>query len=89
MKRLVIIAALLLAGCDTPDVITRDKPVEVRVPVAQECAGERPVAPTPLKDKTPNWDESDVRQKAAHVAKQGLEWQTYGEQLHAATAACP
>lgn len=74
---------------DDPDVVVRDRPVEVNVPVVQPCAGARPADVVPLKDKTPNWAELDVRQKAAAVGRQGLERQAYGEQLAAATGACP
>lgn len=86
MKRIAILA-LLLAGCS--HTITQDRPVTVKVPVAQPCAGERPTAPVPLRDTTPDWDQLDAKQKAALVGKQALDWQTYGEQLNAATAACP
>lgn len=90
MKRIAMVAvALLLASCATDNVIYRDRIVEVKVPVPAACAGERPAEVVPLKDKTPDWDSLDVRQKAALVGKQALERQTYGEQLNAATAACP
>lgn len=85
---LVLLVAAVTA-CATPAPIYRDRPVPVNVPVLQPCAGARPLPVTPLKDKTPDWDSLDVRQKAALVGKQGLDRQTYGEQLNAATAACP
>lgn len=78
---------ITLSACAHP--VVKDRPVEVRVPVSQPCAGERPAKPVALKDKVPEWNSLDVRQKAAHVARQGLEWQTYAEQLEAATAGCP
>lgn len=84
----IIVAIALLGGCQTR-VIYRDRPVEVKVPVSVPCATVRPAKVVALKEKTPDWESNDVRQKAAHVSKQGLERQTYGEQLDAATAACP
>lgn len=83
------IAALLCLSACSPRVIYKDRPVVVNVPVVQPCAGVRPTEPIALKDRTPDWDSLDVRQKAALVAKQGLERQAYGEQLNAATAGCP
>ena len=88
MRYPVVIGALALAAC-APKVITRDVPVEVRVPVAQPCAAERPSPPVPLTRAYPAWSAMDVRQKAAAVGKQALDWQTYAEALNAATAACP
>lgn len=86
MKYILPLAALALAGCG--GTIYEDRPLTVKVPVPVDCATERPIKPVPLKDKVPDWVELDVRQKAAHVGSQALEWQTYGEQLDAATAAC-
>lgn len=79
-------ATLFLAACSTKPV--RIETVEVKVPVAQPCAGERPTPPVPLT-KQYRWEAMDVRQKAAATGKQALDWMTYGEQLNAATAACP
>ena len=86
----VLLVLLTLAACTHPTVY-RDRPVQVSVPVAQPCAGERPLPVKPLKEQVPpdEWARRDVRQKAALVGKQGLDRQTYGEQLAAATAACP
>jgi hypothetical protein len=85
--RFALIPLVFLGACTRT--IEHDRPVTVKVPVAQPCAGERPARPAALKDTTPDWNTLDVRQKAAVVARQGLSWQTYGEQLDAATAACP
>lgn len=92
LKLVAILGPLALAGCaSSPDTIVRDRPVEVSVPVPQPCAGKRPAKVKPLKEQVPpgEWEQRDVRQKAALVAAQGLDRQTYGEQLDAATAACP
>lgn len=86
MKHTLILAAAALSACSTAKPV-QDRPVIVNVPVSQPCVGERPLPPTPLA-RAYNWDAMDVRQKAAAVAKQALEWQTYGEQLNAATGAC-
>lgn len=88
MTRTFIITALLLAGCGGRTIV-QDRPVTVRIPVVQPCALPRPEAPAKLSDRTPDWDGLDVRQKAAWVAKHALELRGYGEQLDAATAACP
>lgn len=89
MKQLIIIAALALSACGSS--VVRDRPATLKVPVAQPCATARPTQPLPLKTAYPDsqWGGMDVRQKAAAVGKQALDWQTYGEQINAATAACP
>jgi hypothetical protein len=86
----IVVCALLilftLTACGKT--VIQDRPVRVAVPVAQSCALPRPTPPAPLSARS-DWDSLDVKQKAALVAKQALLWQTYGEQLNAATAACP
>lgn len=79
-----------LAGCTTRTVY-KDRPVNVSVPVAQPCAGERPATVATLRERygDAQWQAMDARQKAAAVGMQALDRQTYGEQLEAATAACP
>ncbi|MDZ4307544.1 hypothetical protein [Allopontixanthobacter sp.] len=85
------LASAMASGCSSSGTIVRDRPVEVRVPVPQPCAGPRPARIIPLKDQLTfeDWIARDVRQKAATIGKQALDRQTYGEQLDAATAACP
>ena len=78
---------LLLAGCG--HTVVQDRPVTVKVPVSQPCAATRPTPVVPLKDQPIDWAALDVKQKAALVARQGLDLRTYGEQLNAATAGCP
>lgn len=80
-----------LGGCSPAATVVRDRPVEVRVAVPQACAGTRPGEVKPLKEEVPppSWSQLDVRQKAARVGAKGLERQTYGENLNAATAECP
>lgn len=81
---------LLVAGC-SPRVVWRDRIVTVNVPVAQPCAGTRPAPVPTLRERyaDPAWAAMDVRQKAAAVGKQAVELRGHGEQLNAATAACP
>ncbi len=77
---------LCLAGCAT----TATERVErVLVPVPQPCVSARPVAPMSLKQQTPDWQDMDVRQKAAATGKWALDQLTYSQKLEAATAACP
>lgn len=87
MKRLAIALCCVLSACG--GTVVQDRPVTVLRPVAQPCAGPRPDPVVPLKDQAIDWTGLDVRQKAAAVAKQGLDHKTYGEKLNAATAACP
>lgn len=90
--RLTLAAALLLAGCATPQVVYRDRPVEVKVPVAQPCvAGARPTAPVPLNKQysVEQWKALDPKQKAAIVSAHALALKKYGEDVNAATIACP
>lgn len=89
MIRRAILVGLALAGLTAcGKTVTQDRPVTVKVPVPVACALERPARPENLKARTPDWDMLDVRQKAAWVGRQALDWQTYGEQLDAATGAC-
>ena len=89
--RSTLVLVLALAGCATPEVVTREVTVEVRVPVVQPCARAGPDRPEALRSNYPDavWQAMDVRQKTAAVSAAGLRWQTYGEQTHAATAGCP
>lgn len=86
----ITVCLCLLAGCSSGAV--QERPVIVTQPVPQPCVeGTRPPLVEPLREKVPDavWATLDVRQKAAYVGKQGLERQAYGEQLNAATGACP
>lgn len=86
------IVATLSACATTPQVIYRDKPVTVEVPVAQPCvAGVRPVAPLPLNKlySAAQWGALDPKQKAAIVARHTADLKTYGENINGATANCP
>lgn len=88
MKRAVIALCGLLGACS--GTVVQDRPVRVNVPVVQPCALQRPATPELLRDRRDlNWSSLDVKQKAAAVAKQALDWMTYAEKLNAATAGCP
>lgn len=94
MSRLTIaLAVLALSGCAAkPQIIYRDKPVNVEVPVAQPCvAGVRPVTPLPLNKQyaADQWKALDPKQKAAIVARHTADLKTYGENINGATASCP
>ena len=93
MKRLIFLAALGLSACATPapHIVIQDRPVEVKVPVAQPCvSGERPVAPKPLNQQytAEQWKIFDTSQKAAIIGRQSLALRSYAEALNAATASC-
>ncbi len=90
MKKLIICAVAALAACKG-DPIYRDRPVTVNVPVVQPCATPRPAGVEPLQDQytRAEWDQLDPRQKAAAVGRQGFDHLAYGQDLNAATGACP
>lgn len=86
VRNLVVGLALASLTACGPRAV-QDRPIAVKVPVAQPCALPRPAEVSPLAARA-DWDDLDVRQKAALVGKQALELRTYGEQLNAATGAC-
>lgn len=92
IRKLAIVVVLALSGCATaPQVIYRDKPVEVKTPVVQPCVvGMRPSAPIPLNEQytADQWKALDIKQQAAIVSQHALELKTYGESLNGATAGC-
>lgn len=87
---IAIVAGLTLAACG--GTVVKDRVVTVNKPVVQPCVSEegRPAPVITLKEEYPDsvWRQMDVRQKAAAVARKGLERQGYGEKLDAATGAC-
>ncbi len=85
MKHALILALLALSAC-SPKVVTKERPVIVKTPVAAPCSFPRPDKPLPLPG---HWAQMDLRQKAAALGKYAIEWTNYAEALNAATAACP
>lgn len=90
MRIAPIAAALLLAACGHNPTVVRDRPTPVSVPVIQKCAGERPAAVAPMRDRiaAAAWDALSLKQKAQNAAAQGLRRMNYGDELAAATSAC-
>lgn len=91
MIKTIALALLFLSGC-TGRTVTRERPVEVFKPVLQPCVkNPRPALVMPLNQQLTKeqWDALDIKQKTEYVSQQGLDRQTYGEQLNAATGACP
>ena len=89
---LAVAAGLLAAGCTDPETVVETRVQRVSQPVLQPCvSGDRPDPVVPLNRQMTRaqWDAQDVKQKSARVAKQGLDRQTYGEKLDAATGGCP
>jgi hypothetical protein len=80
--------ALSLAGCTRT--ITKEVPVEVRVPVTVPCMGDRPGAVTALIDSLSRdeWNALTTDQRANLLAAQALERKIYGDRLTDAAAGC-
>lgn len=88
----IAVAAAVLAACTTRPTLVQDRPTAVNVPVMVGCvAGERPEPVTPLKQlyPLPQWKRFTVKQKAELEGAQGAKHQSYGQDLNAATGACP
>ena len=84
--------SLLVSGCaTTPTIVYRDRPVEVKVSVAQPCVvGVRPTAPLALNKQftLDQWKALDPKQKSAIVSQHALELKAYGENVNGVTAGC-
>ena len=87
LAALAILAFLAACGGE----VVRDRAQIVSVPVVQPCAGTRPAPVKPLKERYTDdmWSSMDLVQKLAVTGLQALDRQDYGNQLDAATAACP
>lgn len=87
--RQILLAALFLSGCSSPTVI-RDRPTPISVPVIQKCAGDRPTAIAPLKQRVPDaeWNALSPKQKAEMVEAQAYRRMNHSGELAAATSAC-
>ena len=75
-----------LTAC-SPRVVTKERPVTVRVPVAVPCVTTWPQKPPPLPDGV-HWAQMDVRMKAATIGKHAIELKNYAGNLEAATGGC-
>lgn len=84
-----LVALLLLAGC-TKTVI-KEVPIEVKVPVAAPCMGERPKEPTALRDKIPSetWESMPTDQRQNQLGAQAMARKAYGDKVTVASAGCP
>lgn len=82
-------ASLTLAGCTKA--IVQDRPVRVAIPITAPCVTAKPAPVQSLQTRYSDeeWAAMDIRQKAAAVAENAIRLRTYGEQLNAATIACP
>lgn len=93
-KILSILAPLaLLSACATTgqeDVIIREVPIEVKVPVIVPCVGNKPEAVVPLRDQVSRqeWSMMNTSQREALLAIQAENRKLYGEQLDDATIGC-
>ena len=83
MKRLLIAAALALAGCTTPQVQTRV--VEVKIPVQVPCIEKAPARPAYRFGKGPKPDE---KQAAVLITADLEAAKQYGIAWEAAAAGC-
>lgn len=84
---LAILAFLAACGGE----VVRDRAQIASIPVVQPCAGPRPATVKPLLERYTDdmWSSMDLVQKLAVTGLQALDRQDYGNQLNAATAACP
>lgn len=93
MKKLIFLTLFFITACTTPgDIVYKDKVVENKVAVAQPCVvGVRPTPPISLKEQytLPQWRALSVKQRAALVGLQGLNYKKYGENLNGSTISCP
>jgi hypothetical protein len=82
------LAAMALAGCTRT--ITKEVPIEVRVPVAVPCMLARPEVEPSLKEQIERdqWDDLTTDQRANLVAAQALARKLYGDRLTDAAAGC-
>ncbi len=77
---------LTLNGCKS-EVLTRDVPVRVSVPVAVPCVTNWPQKPPPLPDGS-HWAALDTRQKAATIGAHAIALRNYADNLAAVTGGC-
>jgi len=85
-----IILTLALAGCTRTVTVTKEVPVEVRVPVAVACVLERPDEVVPLRYKIAReqWEALSTDQRENLLQAQALDRKAFGDKLFVATAGC-
>lgn len=80
MKALILVAALGLAGC-----VTAPKQIEVKVPVAVGCLGDKPVRPVSKFGTGPYPGDKEAAQAALIEA---AVWESYSVGLEVSMAGC-
>lgn len=96
---IILLCVLSLAACG--GTVVQERPVSVNIPLPQPCVeGTRPAKVATLKQKYSDeqWPPAgapkgpngmDIKQKSAAMGKQAIENREHGEDLDAATSACP
>ncbi|OEZ91448.1 hypothetical protein [Duganella phyllosphaerae] len=82
MKTMILIVALLLAGCGTTPPATQT----IYVPVSTPCVKDNPVAPVYEFDKLPL--DAQAGEKVLALARDWPRGRKYEEELEAALAGC-
>lgn len=85
--RLVLVAACAALSACSPKVVTKERPVTVKVPVSTPCVSNWPQKPPPLPDGS-HWAGYDARQKAAAIGAHAINLRNYADSLAAATGGC-
>jgi hypothetical protein len=87
---IILLPFLALAACKDPPVVYVDRPIEVRMPVAAPCMGDRPAEVAALRDSIGRevWDALSTDQRANLLAAQALARKVFGEQASDASAGC-
>lgn len=85
----VFAVAAMLSACQTRTVV-KEVPIEVKVPVAAPCMGQRPEPVEALRDSLSReeWDALTTDQRENLVAAQALLRKIYGDRLTDASAGC-
>lgn len=86
MRLAAICLFAALTACSAK-VVTKERPVLVKTPVAVRCVTTWPQKPPPLPDGS-HWAGYDVRQKAAALGAYAINQTNYAQALEAATGGC-
>jgi len=89
MRKMLLLAPLMLAGCGPT--VYRDRVETVKVPVSVPCAERRPEEVQPLRSSMTKeqWNALSTDQRQALLLAQGMSRKAYGDKLYVATAGCP